>query len=1120
MRADHGEFLFTLSLKDAYLSAVTSHSWSQPEGEIMIRRVPIAVSLTALLALAVASPALAQTGQINGVITDNTGAIVPGATVKAVEVATGLSRDTVTGADGRYLFTALRPTTYDIITELPGFRPSQRKGVLLQANENLTVSFSLELGTVEETVTVTGQSPTVDVTSSTLSEVVESKRIVELPLNGRDAARLSTLVPGMVLTVVDQESGKTIPGALRMSTNGTESRQVSFRLDGTSHTDPYFQQNQPFPFPDALQEFSIQTSNYSAGQGNSAGAVVNAITRSGTNQFHGGTFGYLRDRKFIARNFFAAEKDFLKRKQYGGYTGGPIQRNKIFFFAGWQGTTIANRGTNLVQFTPTIDERNGNFATCGSACSRALTDPLTGLPFPGNQIDVRRFDPAALNVLKYLPQVGGDGLVQVPRLIGQDDNQVVGKVDYQLRQSDQVSVRYFFDHFTNDPTYTEGNLLSYRNPTLQSRVRAQNVVTSWTKTISPTLLNEVRVGFNRMHSRRFPPTNNVPSMQELGVRLPIYPDKASISEIQANGYFFIGDNLEASFVRNGGEVNDRFTWVRGKHNIQLGGEAQYYTVTIRNQFRRAGHFTFDGSRTGHPIADFLLGYVQTFDQGTGEYKDYNVLYGSSFVQDDFKVSPSFTLNLGLRYETSPPWHEKVGRIERFTLEDFNNNVRSTVFPQAPRGETFRGDPGVPEDGTDPSANNLGARLGFAWALSSDGKTSLRGGGGMFYDQHRDGESGNGAVNAPPWSIRLAVTRPSGPFSDPYRGRTDFNLITDSTIGTQQAPFPTPVLIETLDTVYRTPLTYNYNLTFERELTQGLLARAAYVGSHSVNGRRDVQLNPSVYTPGDTRGTDARRLFAAAGIGQVNQQRQDRESIYNSMQLTLSKRYSRGITVTSNYTLSKVVGNFGDDVIPYNEFTLDKRDPLVWGPLFQDRRHRFTTSWVLDLPGANMSGPMKWVAGGWQWSGVMEYQSGRPFNIISGSDRSQRGLASTRDRAKLTGEPLAPPSGSDPLLWFNPAAFTVNDIGTFGDVPKGFLYGPSFHSWNMGLFKNFRSKREMNAQFRIEIFNVFNQVNFDIPGTTPSDNRIAVNSANFGKLTRTVPVSGDPRIVQFGLKFLF
>jgi hypothetical protein len=239
-----------------------------------------------------------------------------------------------------------------------------------------------------------------------------------------------------------------------------------------------------------------------------------------------------------------------------------------------------------------------------------------------------------------------------------------------------------------------------------------------------------------------------------------------------------------------------------------------------------------------------------------------------------------------------------------------------------------------------------------------------------------------------------------------------------------------------------------------------------------------------------------------------------------MQLTVSKRYSRGFTVTSSYTLSRVEGNFGDEVIPFNEFTLDKKDPLVWGPLTQDRTHRFTTSWVWDLPGINMSGPMRWVAGGWQVSGLMEYESGRPFNVISGSDRSQRGLGSNNDRAKLTGQPLEPPAGSDPTVWFNPAAFAVADVGTFGNVPKGFLRGPSFQSWNMGLFKNFRFNSDVNVQFRAEFFNLFNRVNFDIPGTTPVDNRIAVNGANFGSITRTVPVTGDPRLLQFGLKLVF
>jgi hypothetical protein len=1067
------------------------------------------------------------TGQISGVVSDNTGGVVPGVTVTAVESGTGIAREAVTAANGRYQFASMRPTTYEIRAELTGFRTVRQTDVVLQANQNLTLNITLELGDLSETVTVAGEAATVDVTTATIAEVVDSKRIVELPLNGRDAARLSMLVSGMVVTEVDQQSGKTIPGALRLSTNGTESRQASFRLDGTNHTDSYFQQNQPFPFPDALQEFSIQTSNYSAAQGASAGAVVNAVTRSGTNNLHGGAFGYLRDRTFNSKNFFLPERDFLKRKQYGGYAGGPIVHNKIFFFGGWQGTGIQNVGGTLNNTVPTAAMRAGDF----SAITTPLRDPVNGGTFPNNQIPLSRFDPASLEVLKYLPVGPGNGvggLVQVPRRIGQDDNQVVAKVDTQLNQNNQVSARYFFDHFTNDPTLSltgggpDGqavNLLSYRGPTLGSRQRIQNIVGTWQRTLTPTLLNEFRTGFNKFASSRYPP-EGVPSMKDLKVNLPIYPTLPSISQIEATGFFGIGDNLFASFPRHGVEVNDRVNWAKGKHQVQFGGEMAFQDVKIRNEFRRAGHNTFTSSAsagTGHALADFALGILNSFDQGTGEYKDYKVFYASSFFQDDYKASDRVTLNLGVRFEHSPPWHEVVGRIMHWSVADFNNNVRSTMFPAAPRGETFRGDAQfVGEEGVEASPNTASVRFGFAWDITGDGRTSLRGGGGTFYDQRRDGESGNGSVNAAPFSLRLAVTRPGspgvpgGPFSDPYRGRGDFALIQDSVVGTQQAPFPTPVLISTFGDEYKVPVTYNFNLTFEREVLQGIMARAAYVGSRNRNGRMGISLNyADANIPGATTGnTDLRRLYASANLGQIDSQVQDRRSNYNSMQLALIKRYSNGFTITSNYTLSKVEGDFGDELIPY---LLPQDQSLLWGPLSQDHRHRFTTSWVWDLPGQNMEGPLKWVIGGWQWTGVMQYQTGRPFTVTSGQDNSLDGIGG--DLAKLTGQPTEPAAGSAQTVWFNAAAFAVNDPRTFGDSPRGSLYGPSLHTWDMGLFKNFRMTSDMNVQFRAEFFNVFNNVNFDIPNTNRS-------GGNFGVITRTDPSFGDPRIIQFGLKFVF
>jgi hypothetical protein len=1071
-----------------------------------MRRV---VLIILLLGFSVTSAFAQATGQINGVVADNSGGVVPGVTVTAVEASTGIARDTVTGANGRYSFPSLRPTSYEIRAELTGFRTVRQTDVVLAANQNLTLNITLELGDLSETVTVAGDAATVDVTTATIAEVVDSKRIVELPLNGRDAARLSMLVSGMVVTEVNQESGKTIPGALRLSTNGTESRQASFRLDGTNHTDSYFQQNQPFPFPDALQEFSIQTSNYSAAQGASAGAVVNAVTRSGTNNFHGGSFIYARDRTFNSKNFFLPERDFLKRKQFGGYAGGPIARNKMFFFAGWQGTTINNVGGTLNQVVPTQAMRTGDF----SAIATPLRDPNGGF-FPNNQIPIGRFDPASLKVLALMPNVpgGSNGVnIQVPRTIGQDDNQVILKIDNQVTGKDQVSARYFFDHFTNNPTFNEGNIVSYRNPTLGSRQRIQNIVGQWQRTLTSTLLNEVRVGFNKFASSRYPPPNGVPSMQDLGVRLPVYPSAPSISEIQANGFFNIGDNLFASFPRHGFEINDRVNWAKGKHQVQFGGEIAVQDVKIRNEFRRAGHFQFNGSVTGNALADFLLGQINTFDQGTGEYKDYEVFYGSAFLQDDYKASDNVTLNLGVRFEHSPPWHEVVGRIMHWSVADYNANVRSSVFPNAPRGETFRGDAGfVGEEGVKASPNTASVRFGFAWDITGDGRTSLRGGGGTFYDQRRDGESGNGAVNAPPFSLRLSVTRPQGPFSDPYRGRSDFSQITDATVGTTAAIFPTPVLISTFGDEYKVPVTYNFNLTFEREISNGLMGRAAYVGTRNRNGRYTTQLNyADKNIAGATTGnTDQRRLYAGDGLGNIESQVQDRESNYNSLQLALIKRYSHGFTVTSNYTLSKVEGNFGGEIIPY---TMPQDEALVWGPLDQDHRHRFTTSWVWDLPGQNMEGALKHVIGGWQWTGVMQFQTGRPYTIESGRDNSLDGIGN--DRAKTTGAPVEPPDGSLQTVWFNPAAFAVNDLGTFGTVGRGAYYGPSLHSWDMGLFKNFRISTDANIQFRAEFFNVFNQVNFDLPNRN-------VSGGNFGVITRTDPSFGDPRIIQFGLKFVF
>ncbi len=1075
----------------------------------MMRRI----TLVGCLSVFLASPALAQQGQINGLVTDTSGAVVPGVTVTATETATGFERTAVSGSNGNYVFTQMRPAVYEIRAELNGFRTFVRKDVQLQANQALTVNVSMAIGALEESVTVAGAAATVDITTATISEVVEHERIVELPLNGRDASKLVQLTAGTIIGSISTETGKSIPGGLRLSTNGSNEKDVSFRLDGTSNNDPYFQENMTFPFPEALQEFSIETSNYSAAEGGQSGAVVNAVTRSGTNDYHGGAFGYLRNRAFNSKPFFAPERDHLEREQYGTYLGGPVKlfgyngRNRTFFFTGWQGTLINNLGASANVFLPTDDMRNGNFATCGQACSVVIRDPQNGnQPFPNNQILVSRFDPAIVNILAQLPHVTGDGLYQIPRQIEQDMNQFVAKIDQQMGPKNQFSNRYFIDHFDNAPVFTPGNLATYRSGTLRSRVRTQNNVLSWKRTLG-TVLNDVHLGFSRVHARRGPPEEGVPTLQSLGIRLPLYPTLPSLQGLP----FGIGDNLEGSFIRNNFEVGNRTNLIWGKHSMQFGGDMSYYKVDIVNEYRRGGAYTFSSGNnyTGMNMADIMLGHMSNFTQGTGEYKNNRARYYSAFIHDDYKISRRVSAQLGMRWEPAPPWRELVGRFQQFRIEDYNNNVRSTLFDNAPKGLLFRGDPGVPFDGTNIDWFNIGTRLGIAYDLTGDGKTSIRGGWGMFYDQQLDGEFYNVGVNSPPWSITSNYNEPSAPFSDPYRGRpeAEFLAITPAAIGRRDAAFPAPVQANGYDDKFETPVTYNTNVTFERQLRVGWMARVGYVASRSRNERTTIQINPAIYVPGATTATtDARR--ALQPYGGISEYRQTGWSDYDSLQMTVSKRLSRGWSFNANYTRRWTDGQT-DSLIPY----FMPQDPAL--VLTHGGAGRFVSSWVWQLPDFGGDGSFsRHVLGGWQLTGIYQYQQGGFLSVSSGSDTSRDGLGG--DLAlRVAGVSLDPPAGSDQTIWFNKDAFKAGDVGTFGSGAdsRNIMRGPSMHTSDMGLFKNFRLTNDLGFQFRIEAFNVFNTVNFGNPNTT-------VSSGSFGRITSTHSVYGDPRIIQFGLKFVY
>ncbi len=1079
-------------------------------------------------------------GTIVGTVTDPSGAAVSSAKVTVTDPATHESRDVVTNEQGYFVVPALKPSSYDLTVSSPGFGPFTQRGVVLLADQSATVNTTLTLGKAAETVNVTGETPQVNTSTATMSEVVEQRRVVDLPLNGRNAASLLLVVAGAIPAPgndVDQGNTKTFPNVVTVSTNGARQNQVSFRLDGANNNDLYTNANQPFPMPDALQEFSVQTSNYSARYGGNAGGVVNIVTKSGTNGLHGDLFEFVRNAEFNARNFFAAKRDQLKRNQFGGTIGGPVYiprlyngKNKTFFFFGYQGTRIRNLGNTTSAFVPTPAERTGNFA--------ALLDPNSpanpfrkaiqirdrnGNVLANNQIPTTSFDPAALKFLTLLPQGGVNGLVFFSQPIAQNFKEYLGRGDHNFSEHDRMSMRYFYDQFDNAGFLDKTNYLSYQNYTT---IISQNALVGETHIFGAGAVNEFRASYSRETSVRGPAAGSI-SLASLGVNLYQPPTANTIEGINVSGYFNPTQTDPASFIRNQYNLSDDFSLVRGRHSISFGGSAIRAQVLLRNQFRTSGSYSFTADVTGDALASFMQGYVRTFTQGFGEFKDNLVNTYNLYVQDDIHLAKRLTVNLGLRYDPLFPWQEQKGRVEQFTPADYYAGVKSQVYVNAPAGLLFPGDPGVPKWGATGSYKNFAPRLGFAYDVTGDGRTSIRGGAGVFYDAIQNGIFNNRFVDVTPFSPQFSLTTPPGTFSNPYLGFA--NPYPAPFPPPKTAQFPGPVLVITYDPANShkelTPTVYNWNFSLEHQLSNNWLIRAAYVGSRSTRLVESLELNPAVYITGSKASTDARRAFQP--YGSITQAAQDINATFHSAQITVQKRLSQGISVLANYTWSKSL----DDLAPGQGITTisqGNNSPIPWnfpgrhqddyGPSEFDHTHRFVVSYVWDLPKLeNRAAFLRYTIGGWQWSGIVTAQSGASFTVLAGTDRSQTGLGS--DRASFNG--LSPYGGnacgtSAPCVNFlNPAAFTTAPIGGFGNVGKGSLRGPNLVTWDTGLFKDIPIGGErVHAQFRAEFFNVLNRVNFYLPASNSIIPTIA--GSGFGTLNQ----AQDPRIGQLALKLVF
>ena len=1098
-------------------------------------------------------------GTIVGTVTDPSGALVPGATVRITDEGTSLNRETTTNSQGYYVFPSIRPSNYTVVVEASGFAAITRKGVVLQADQSETVNFDMSVQQANQAITVEAPAQQVDTSTATLSEVVDRRRIIELPLNGRNAASLALITAGTVLAPAsaDEGSTKTFPVAVTISSNGSRQNQASFRLDGANNNDIYTNVNQPFPFPDAVQEFSVQTSNYSARYGGNAGGVVNIVTKSGENQIHGDLFEFNRNAVFNARDFFSPlGRDPLKRNQFGGTLGGPVVipglyhgKDKTFFFVGYQGTRIRNTalgGNNA--YVPTAANLNGDFSALLSATNPnnplgkavVITDPTNGgAPFANNQIPASRFDPAALALTKYLPVGAGNGYVLYAQPTSQAYDETTVRVDHAISDRDRLTGRYFFDRYYNAPYL---DLKNYLNNLAFTTIDSHNLMVGETHTFSPSFMNDFRLSIAREVSNRGPASGSI-SVGDLGVKIYTPPGDKIIESLSVSGYFSISQTDPATFTRDQYGINDTASWVHGGHSVTFGADITRAWVILRNQFHQPGQFGFTTDYNGNALASFLLGDMRTFLQGNGEFKDNRVNSFGLFVQDDWHVSRRLTVNLGLRFDPFFPWKETKGRVEVFSPSAFAAGTVSTVFPKAPPGLLFPGDPGVPQYGLLANYKNFSPRVGFAYDLTGDGKTSLRGGFGLFYDALQNGIYNNRFVDVTPFSTQVNLTAPQGTFSNPYLGIA--NPFPAPYPPPANTAFPAPNQVMTYDTanggVYKAPVSMDYNLTVERQLKGDWLLRAAYVGLQARHLLESQELSPAVYS-GSLANPNGRRLFPQ--YGSIALASQDANSGYNSLQVTGEKRFSRSFTVLANYTWSKSIDDVpwatspttvgvqaagGSSYVSPIPWYLPGRHQFDRGPSEFDHTHRLAASFVWQLPKLAHAGrALRYVAGSWQLSGMLTGQSGGPITVIAGKDLSGTGLNSDRgvyvNGVNLTGG-NACGSKAPCVNYLNPAAFALPAQGTYGNLGKGALRGPNMIDYDGSLSKEIPLHGErVRLQFRAEYFNLFNRVNLFNPGMSASDtsgtgtvqHTVNLSNAGIGQITADTA----PRIGQLALKILF
>ncbi len=1051
------------------------------------------------------------TASIHGAVTDATGAAIPDARIAATNLGRNLTRSVTTDAAGQYVIPLLPIGGYTVRVDKPGFQAFLQQNVLLQVNTEVQVDARLEVGGTTEQVNVSSQATLVQTNSSAMVQVVDQQRVADLPLNGRNVLQLLTLNAG----VSDRNVPATVQGAnlgfgtyqVRVSINGARGINGNFLLDNADHNEAQTNLPRPFPNVDAVQEFSVQTSSFDAQYGRGVGGVVNVVTKSGTNEFHGTLFEFFRNYKLNAANFFSG-RDALKRNQFGGALGGPVRKDRTFFFGSYQGTRIRSSTPGAVRTSPSEAMKNGNFSEWLRPNGQgAIRDPLAPAQvFPGNLIPRSRIDPVSAKLTTLFPS-STDSTYQLrfgtPVSIT-NDNQVIARLDHMVGQRHRFSARYFFLRFVNPAVILPTNILFALDGT-EGNENATSV--NHTFTISPIWVNSFTFSYNTSEPARRTASEPVLSLESLGSRVKNSP-QANHLNISPSGWSGIGLGNVGLSVTRSLHISNTTSYATGRHNMRFGGDFRRYRTGFSSYFLTGGQANFTGQlfsnpglqNAGNAYAEFLMGQVASWRQtSTSRLAAINPIY-SLFIQDDIRLTPKLTVNLGLRYD--PKLGLTEGNDQHTT---FIAGRQSAVFPRAPLGLLFTGDEGVGGKAIPNDWNNLAPRIGMAWNFLP--KTVLRGAYGLFFDEYM-GLFYNRTIQGQPWVADATLVGPL-PLSDPYRGGA--LVEPDKYTADRNGNFLDFATYAVPTREMRAGYMQNWNLVLERELPGSVLFRVAYVGSKGTHLLMTTDINAGVYRAGATAGNlNSRRPYVRIGplgVGQSNG-----NSIYNSMQMTVQKRMARGVSLLANYTWSKGIDYASFGSIEGNQ---TGPDPVNVrnnrGPADFDLTHRMVVSGIWELPGLKTWNPVaRWVLGGWQQNAIFTAQTGPPITIRSGVDADFNGVGG--DFADYRGGEWRLASRSKEAQirrWFDTTQFTTNAAGTIGSGRRGQLRAPGDWNLDYSLFKNFAIREGQRLQFRAELFNAFNHANLGQPTDT-------VNSPTFGVITS----ASAPRIVQLALKYIF